>query len=166
MTDANAELAQWLKNGDMAKLNRAPGATAVPVVLHGKPVKRKPGKWQGSEHDLQTAVFQWAHDNEGSVPELAMMFAIPNGQYRRGMRMEPGLKPGVPDIFLSVARSGWHGLYIELKVGRNKPSEAQREWLHSLGEYGYKTAVCRDLESVQAVVMRYLNCEYINILRP
>ena len=127
---------------------------ARPVVQNGQPVATKPGNWQGSEHDLQTAVFQWAHDS--GLPELAMMFAIPNGQYRTGMRMEPGLMPGVPDICLAVARGGYHGLYIELKVGRNKPTEAQRDWLAKLEAHGYKTAVCRDLESVQELIAGYV----------
>lgn len=159
MTSADEELRQWLSNGDMAKYNeRGPGKTAVPVVVMGQRVASKPGTWQGSEHDLQTAVFQWAHDS--GLPELAMMFAIPNGGHRHPavaakMKME-GVCAGVPDICVAVARGGYHGLYIELKVGRNQPTEAQRDWLARLAAHGYKTAVCRDLESVQELVVGYL----------
>lgn len=44
--NADAELARWLKNGEMAELNgRGPGKTAVPVVRHGQPVKRARGNF-------------------------------------------------------------------------------------------------------------------------
>ena len=38
-----------------------------------------------------------------------------------------GVKAGVPDIVLPVLRCTYHGLYIELKVGRNKTSLKQKE---------------------------------------
>lgn len=56
------------------------------------------------------------------------------------MRSE-GLKSGVPDLCLPVARSGYHGLYIELKAGKNKPTDNQLAWLEVLEAQGYKTAV-------------------------
>ncbi len=134
---------------------RGPGRRAVTVQQVDERGKRS--QWQGSEHDLQAAVFEWAETAVYDLPELAMMYAIPNGQYRPGQRPEPGLKAGVPDVFLAVARSGYHGLYVELKVGYNKPTEAQRDWLDRLAAQGYKTAVCRDLDSVKQLVVEYLN---------
>lgn len=110
------------------------------------------------EHDLQAAVFQWRDENIHAIPELEMLHITANGQYRPGQRPEPGLihSAGYPDISLDVARGQWHGLRIELKVGRNKPTERQRDWLRRLHKYGYKTAVCRDLPSAQALIVSYL----------
>lgn len=51
-----------------------------------------------------------------------------------------GVKPGVPDMFLPVAREGCHGLYIELKRrdgGRVSPE--QTAWMDALARQGYKT---------------------------
>ena len=39
-----------------------------------------------------------------------------------------GVKAGVPDICLPVARNGYHGLYIELKAGKNKATKNQEKW--------------------------------------
>lgn len=162
------DLTAWLQNGEMAQHNpelmpgkrpsRHPALAADPVVKNGQAVERtKPGNWQGSEHDLQAAVFNWAETVVHDIPELAMMFAIPNGQYRRGMRMEPGLMPGVPDILLAVPCGKHAGLFLELKVGKNTLSEAQEGWCEQLMVYGYDVAVCRDLDSVQARIVEYLN---------
>ncbi len=67
----------------------------------------------------QTCLFRWAALESGAHPELALLHAIPNGGKRsksEAARMKAaGVKPGVPDMFLPVAREGCHGLYIELK---------------------------------------------------
>ena len=43
---------------------------------------------------------------------------------------------------LPVARNGFHGLYIEMKYGKNKPTDHQKEWIKALKEQGYKVTVC------------------------
>jgi len=65
---------------------------------------------------------------------------VPNGQYRQGQRMEAGMRRGVPDLCLPVARHGYHGLYIELKVAGGRLSEAQDGWIAALTKQGY---LCR-----------------------
>ncbi len=53
-----------------------------------------------------------------------------------------GVRAGVPDLCCPVARRGYHGLYIELKAGKNKPTPAQEEWLDRLNSSGYLAKVC------------------------
>jgi len=117
-------------------------------------------KPKGSEHQEQSALFDWAEKMEFKYPELGLMFAIPNGGLRNkavAMRMkEEGLRPGVPDIFLSSARCGWHGLFIELKYGRNKPTRLQQNWLDALTEAGYLAVVCWGWEEAAALIESYL----------
>jgi hypothetical protein len=109
-----------------------------------------------SEHNEQAAIIEWARTFEYQYPELGLLFAIPNGaklpfaKDRRGRRYSPqakklkaeGLRAGVPDLCLPVARLGYHGMFIELKVGGNKPSPEQVEFLDVLAEQGYYAAVC------------------------
>ncbi len=98
---------------------------------------------------------------EPQHPELKLMYHIPNEGKRSaalGAKMKrEGLKAGVPDICLPVARSGCHGLYIELKAGRNKTTENQKRWLADLAEQGYMTAVCYGWEAASKVIVKYLN---------
>ena len=67
-----------------------------------------------------------------------------------------GVKAGVPDLCLPVARNGFHGLYIEMKYGRNKTTDSQDEWLEALKEQGYFTAVCYGAEEAERIIARYL----------
>ena len=89
------------------------------------------------------------------------MYHVPNEGKRSksaGARMkQEGLKPGVPDVCLPVPRGGFHGLYVEMKVGKNKPTDNQREWLAGLKEQGYATAVCYGWEAASKVILKYLN---------
>jgi hypothetical protein len=52
--------------------------------------------------------------------------------------------PGSPDVI--AARNGTK-VFAELKVGRNKPTEDQEQWLHHLGEGAYLWYPC-DWETI------------------
>ena len=56
-----------------------------------------------------------------------------------------GMKAGFPDIVVFVPplhKHTRHGAAIELKVGKNSPTESQRKWLDRLTENGWLTAIC------------------------
>ena len=69
---------------------------------------------RNSEHAEQVALFKWAEFAAARWPELTLMHAIPNGGHRNKItaaRLKAeGVRAGVPDICLPVARGGWHGL--------------------------------------------------------
>jgi hypothetical protein len=68
-----------------------------------------------------------------------------------------GLKGGVPDICLPVARGGHHGLYIELKrIKNSRVTEEQLKWLENLAGQGYVAAVCRGADEAIDLITRYL----------
>lgn len=114
-----------------------------------------------SEHDEQAALFGWAAIQASATPELHLLYAIPNGGHRyKAVAVKlaaEGVKSGVPDVCLPVARCGHHGLYIEMKYGKNKPSEAQEAWLRALAGQGYRTAVCRGFEEAKTTIEAYLD---------
>ena len=115
---------------------------------------------QAREELEQEALFRWARLAEGRWPELRWLHHVPNGGLRSkavAARLKAaGVKAGVPDLCLPVPRGGYHGLYIELKVGRNKPTEHQRAWLDHLTEAGYSTQVCYGWEAAKESIEGYL----------
>ena len=113
-----------------------------------------------SEHAEQAALFEWAAWNETRAPELALLFAIPNGGARHKataakMKAE-GQRAGVPDCFLPVARRDYHGLWIEMKFGSNQPTPVQRDWDRRLTKQGYIVATCRSWEMAARTIVWYL----------
>lgn len=112
-----------------------------------------------SEATEQTILFEWAE----YIPELKFMFAIPNGGSRNPIEAKnlkrQGVKAGVSDICLPLPKGNYHGLFIEMKVGRNKPSDKQKEFLAHVNSVGYKGTVCYGFEEAQKVILDYLKLE-------
>lgn len=103
-----------------------------------------------SEYELTRLVFDECDRRALTDPRWGCIYANVNGQYRKGQRPEPGLKRGVPDIFVAVPVGQYAGMYCELKISPNKPSRDQLEWFQRLRQRGYKVAVLWD--SVDAVI--------------
>jgi len=117
-----------------------------------------------TEHQEQKAVVEWALWHELQHPELKMLFAIPNGTYKSkaasGMFKAEGLKKGVPDLMLAVARKGYHGLFIEMKrLKGGVVSKEQVWWLNALSEQGYRVATCRGYDQAINIIKDYLEIE-------
>lgn len=117
-------------------------------------------KRQDHEHLEQVYLFNWVAIMERRYPELSLLFAIPNGGQRHvlvAMKLKAeGVKSGVPDLFLPVARGNYHGLFIEMKAGKNKTSENQNIWIKKLSEQGYMVEVCYGAEQAQDLLVSYL----------
>lgn len=115
-----------------------------------------------SEHDEQALVVARAEALAPSVPELRMLFAIPNGGARSkataGKLKAEGVRPGVSDLFLSVPKGCYHGLYIEMKAFSGRASDEQKAWIAAAREYGYRAEVCFGADAAWAVI-----CEYLGI---
>ena len=113
-----------------------------------------------SEENEQTCLFRWAEFAEVQYEELKLMYHIPNeGKRSRiaGARLKAqGLKSGVPDVCLPTAHGGYIGLYIEMKVKPNKPTENQKQWLRKLREQGHLTAVCYSWEEAKQLIEQYI----------
>lgn len=109
----------------------------------------------------QIALIMWSMYEVGKYPELNLLFHIPNGGSRNKLEAynlkKQGVKPGVPDLCLPVARGGYHGLFIEMKAGKNTTSTNQDEWIRNLKEQGYCAAVCYGFEQAKDLIIEYLN---------
>ena len=115
-----------------------------------------------SEAQEQTWLFQWAEAMKVlRWPEVDLMFHVPNGGSRNpaeAARLKAqGVKPGVPDLFLPIARNGYHGLFIELKRktgGRTSPE--QERMVRKLNQQGYKAVVCKGWNAAADIIEEYL----------
>lgn len=136
----------------------------------------RPGAPRHEEHAIQAGFFTWARLQEASQPALRLLFAIPNGAFLGGdvktlrngstvsmaaIRMNrlkaEGLKPGVPDVMLPVARGGKHGLFLEFKRPKGgKHSEGQKLWRDMLLAAGFAHETPRSLDEAIAAVVNYL----------
>ena len=113
-----------------------------------------------SEASEQITLIQWCDINRCKYPELGLIFHIPNGGKRNKLEAiklkKEGVKAGVPDLFLPVARRGYNGLFIELEYGRNKATPKQKEWINNLNAQGYKAVVCNGFDEARLTIEEYI----------
>lgn len=118
-----------------------------------------------SEHDEQCAFIDWLDWEAQRNPKLEAVYATPNAAKRswalaRYLRNE-GLRSGVPDVCIAVPAGDYHALYIEMKVGRNKPTPEQKRWLGRLFANGNACRVCYSASEAIETVKLYLRGEII-----
>ena len=119
------------------------------------------------EDKLQEACVKWFRYQYPDV----VIFAIPNGGSRNPIEAaklkRTGTLAGVADLFVmypkfdQYAPVGWQyasqlGLFIELKVGKNKQTELQRKFQKEAEQAGYTYKVCRSFDEFKWMVEDYL----------
>lgn len=112
-----------------------------------------------SEDTEQIALFIWANANVKKYPELRWLHHIPNGGKRNRQEAvkfkQMGVKAGVSDIFLPFPKGAYCGLYIEMKYGKNKPTETQIEFMKAVSD-NYCVEVCYSAKEAAELIERYL----------
>jgi hypothetical protein len=109
-------------------------------VVRAKPVDREGLEQAALMAELRTR-----------MPEVAdLIYHVPNGGHRvkavAAKLKAQGVKAGIPDLVLPMARGGFFGLYIEFKA--TPPNDAaisssQHERIRKLNAQGYLAVVCR-----------------------
>lgn len=115
-----------------------------------------------TEYQEQAAIFRLAQLHCRQYPELRWLNGSLNGvrlTIGQAVKMKKaGMKKGYPDLFLSVKRGKYSGLFIELKRikgGRIEPE--QREWREFLLSQGYAHHFCKGCDEAWKVIIDYLN---------
>jgi len=114
-----------------------------------------------TEAQEQKTLIDWTLMVRGKYPVLKLLYAIPNGGSRNIIEAanlkRQGVKSGVPDLCLPVARNGYHGLYIELKTAKGRTSENQDAWIAELRGQGYRVEVAMGCEEAIEILRGYLS---------
>lgn len=118
-------------------------------------------KMQHPESKLQQTCVRWFRLQ---YPKIARcLFAIPNGGRRSkieaAIMQAEGVTPGVSDLFLMVPTGFYHGMFIEMKAGKGKLSDAQADFLFLADQQKYAVAVCYSLDEFMKSVEGYLKDE-------
>ena len=128
------------------------------------------GKIRIPEHDIQSTFIGWCEANEHVYPALRWIHAIPNGAklpYYKDNNDErrckqaaylkaEGLKSGILDVHLPVARGGYHSIYIEFKAGNNDLTDTQRQFWEFAVREGNYCCLCKSFEDAKSEIVAYL----------
>ena len=102
----------------------------------------------------------WLNGYNDKLPQLRWLHAVHNqghGDAIRGAKAKAeGVKGGVGDIFLPHPVAPYHGLYIELKVGKNNPSDVQLKFIYDMTLAGYQAKVAYGWLEARKIILDYL----------
>ena len=133
-------------------------------ILSGKvtePLIRPQRKAVQHESGVQQSIFEWARLNTNKYPELRLMYSSANGGRRdliTAARLKrEGVLAGVSDIHLPVPKGKYHSLWIELKIGNNKPTDKQKWWINEMTQYGHYACVTYGFDETIKIIEWYLN---------
>lgn len=128
----------------------------------------------GPEDVIQHDYFEWVDTFKGQHPQLACVFAIPNGaaksRTQAAVMQVTGLRAGVPDVLIAAVGSGsrqvvgddvqagpfFAGFFIEFKAPGCYPRPEQREWHERLRAAGYRVEVHRSWITAANATIEYL----------
>lgn len=96
-------------------------------------------------------------------PEVfELIYHVPNGGHRvkavAAKLKAQGVKAGIPDLVLPMARGGYFGLYIEFKATFEPApvSTSQKDCLRRLNDQGYLAVVCQGHFDAMECLRAYL----------
>lgn len=119
------------------------------------------------EHMEQVLIINWARSHTTQYPCLKWLHSSLNGiplagsKKTRGRIMNymknEGLVKGIPDLFLPVARRGYHGIYLETKQAKGGVmSQDQKDFMEFAKEQGYLDMMCPGHKTAIANLEWYL----------
>lgn len=112
------------------------------------------------EQDLCVAFMAWVRLSSKLWPELEFIFHVPNGGGRSkregGILKAMGVKPGVADYILPIARGGHPALWLEAKSKDGVLSPAQKDLFPKMAAQGMHIVVCYTLDQMIHAVTAYL----------
>lgn len=112
-----------------------------------------------AEDTLQINLINWFTYNypqyKDDIYHIALQRRCSVAEGRLFKRM--GVKAGMSDLFIPLARNGRHGLWLELKTNTGKLSKHQQEFLARQTANGYMAVYTHGLEAAQEVIKTYLD---------
>lgn len=111
-----------------------------------------------TESQLQISIVEWfGYAYPTFRKSLVKISNEGKRSWARGRQMkDEGLQPGFPDLFLFVPRSGFHGLAMELKAPKKKPTKLQLDYLSYLSSLRYLSLWFDDFELATTLLTKYM----------
>ncbi len=126
---------------------------------------RRPRSTDPSEEEIQATVVAWCRMHAHIYDGVDEIFHVPNFRHLLGTSGQragqvaalkaAGLVPGIPDLLLDVPMRGYHGLRIELKSRKGRPTQEQKDRIASLNRRGYFALVCVGVDEAIEAIRNY-----------
>lgn len=120
------------------------------------------------ESDIQSALVDYAnYRGVGNylihIPNEQLIFSTKSGLTKRQKigwwrkLKKMGFKKGASDLFLALPRGEHHGLWLEVKCPKNRPTPSQVEFLKIMRQQDYACDIAYGVDQGVVIINRYLS---------
>lgn len=114
-------------------------------------------KYLGPEDHLQKSVMDYIRMQ---YPGTVMAHPANEGKrtpFERFKVKYLGMATGICDLLIFTPSKQYAGLAIELKVGYNKPTDAQKKWIEDLKNCNWYSICLNDFDKCKLIIDQYFN---------
>jgi hypothetical protein len=119
---------------------------------------------KSKESSEQIKIFEWIKQNEEAYPVLKTIFHTPNSFFGTNFGIvmwlkKLGMRKGVYDIIVPIAKNGYSSLWIEMKKEKGKLTSEQKmfsELINTYSDSPTKFEVFYDADSCILSIKEYL----------
>lgn len=115
------------------------------------------GRRKNEEALEQIKALDWLRDTRPDLAHAAIH--IPNERkanpWYGAFLKKMGVKRGVPDLFWPKPRLGYHGLFIEVKKIKGRPTKEQREFIKEVVCDGYYASFAYGHQEIISILSWY-----------
>ena len=109
-----------------------------------------------SEDRLQSEVVKYIQLQYPKARFCASLGGIYTGPRQAMKAKRNGYQRGFPDLQITEARKGFHGLFIEIKTYKGTATQVQKDWIKDLQDRGYRAEICKGLPEILDLIDSYL----------
>lgn len=117
---------------------------------------------QKGEWGIQKAIIEWwdwQHHADKDLLVCHQNGSVNYGGFKGKIMQDMGVRPGIPDLQLLMARGQWIGLFVEVKSDDGTLSKVQKIYHGRLIEQGYCVRTCKSLDECIEIIKNYLSGE-------
>lgn len=111
-----------------------------------------------TESNEQIAAMDWLRAQHPKIAEHTLHIGNERkSTYYAGYIMKRmGVLKGASDLFMAYPVGGFHGLFVEVKSKRGKPTVEQKGFIERMRAVGYRAEICYGAEEVINTMKGYL----------
>lgn len=119
---------------------------------------KKPGSRRHPESNEQIVIMDWLRLQYPNLVKYTMHIGNERkSSYFAGYIMKRmGVLKGASDLFIAWPCNGFHGLFLELKTKKRKPTAEQLAFIDRMNNVGYFAKVCYGADDGISTIQNYI----------
>jgi hypothetical protein len=113
------------------------------------------------EHEMQVQIVNYLKSHPSHPLFTATVGGVRLAAHTAMKMRAAGYSKGTPDLLIFEPRGQYHGLALEVKTEKGRPSEEQKKWIADLNERGYCAKITRGYKETVETIKNYLDGNHL-----